>query len=210
MINFSEIATRHLNSNQISFEERCCPDQFVGVISDIEDKGDFTCRLTALERPTNVPCVLLVLESPHKDEFGESPGPAKGRTGKNIIRYLRQAPKFRDKDNFGLVLLNAVQFQCSLGKRTSVYRDAVFRDVWKEGGRADFESRLETLYRAGDYVANCCTLGNSKKVADHLRIIVHEALISRLPDDTTVLRRNHPSSWHFTNNRTREWPYAAS
>lgn len=208
MIDFAAIAKRHLQRHRSALEERRCPDQFVGVISEIERSGDFTCRASASERPPNLPCVLLILESPHTSEFDASPGPAKGSTGRNIVRYLRQVPGLQDKGDLGLLLVNAVQFQCSLGRPTSEVRDAVFYETWASGGRADFESRLGTLYRDGDCVANCCTRGNSRNAADHLRTQVHRALTARLPVGTGLLRRNHPSFWHSPANRSREWPYA--
>lgn len=208
MIDFPAIAKRYLQSPHSALEERACPDQFVGVISEVERRGDFTCRVSASARPPNLRCVLLILESPHTSEFDASPGPAKGSTGRNIARYLRQVPGLQDKGDFGLLLVNAVQFQCSLRRPTSEVRDAVFIEVWGSGGRADFEARLRTLYRDGDYVANCCTRGNSQNADAPLRSMVHRALTARLPVGTAVLRRNHPSFWHFSSNRSREWPYA--
>jgi hypothetical protein len=207
MIDFPAIARCHLQRHRSALEERCCPDQFVGVVSDIERSGDFTCRVSVSERPSNLSCVLLVLESPHTSEFDESPGPAKGSTGRNIVRYLRQVPGLQEKGDFGLLLINAVQFQCSLGRATSEVRDAVFFDTWASGGRTDFESRFQTLYRDGDCVVNCCTRGNSRDAADHLRTQVHRTLAALLPAGTAVLRRNHPSFWHVPANRFREWTY---
>lgn len=208
MIDFRTIARRHLQGKCFAFEERRCPDQFVGVISEIERSREFTCRLAASDRPPNLPCVLLVLESPHTSEFDDHPGPAKGGTGRNIIRFLHDALETQDKQDLGLLLVNAVQFQCSLGCKTSEVRDAVFLDIWASGGRTDFEDRLQTLYRDGDYVVNCCTRGSSKNTAAQLRAKVHQGMVETLPPGTRVLRRNHPSSWHFPANRTREWAYA--
>lgn len=208
MIDFPKIARRHLRGRRAALEERRCPDQYVGVISEIEQEGDFTCRVPAAQRPRNLSCVLLVLESPHTSEFEGRPGPAKGTTGKRIIRYLREVPGLRDKRDFGLLLVNAVQFQCSLGLRTSEVRDAVFLDAWVNGGSTDFASRLQMLYRDGDLVVNCCTRGNSRTAASHLRAQVQPTVASVLPPGTEVLRRNHPAGWHSPKNRTREWVYA--
>jgi hypothetical protein len=128
MIDFAAIANRYRQSHRSALEERRCPDQFSGVISEVERSGNFACRVSASERPPNLPCVLLILESPHTSEFDACPGPAKGSTGRNIVRYLRQVPGLQDKGDFGLLLVNAVQFQCSLGRPTSEVRDAVFID----------------------------------------------------------------------------------
>jgi len=208
MIDFPAIARHHQEKCSSVLEERCCPDQFVGVISEIQSSG-FT-RDSASKRPADLPCVLLILESPHTSEFDESPGPAKGPTGNNIVRYLHQVPGLQDKGDFGLLLVNAVQFQCSLGFPTSKFRDAVFLDVWSNDGRPDFERRFQTLYRDGDCVINCCTRGRARAASDHLRTHVQRALVDMLPAIPEILRRNHPSFWHFLANRTREWPYLDS
>jgi hypothetical protein len=217
MINFEAIATRAISRLPIDkrqkcldapFEKRSCPDQFVGVISEIERQEEFTDRYPASKRPPNLPCVLLVLESPHKAEFDADPEPAKGGTGRNIVRYFRHIPGLDDKGDFGLLLVNAVQFQCSLGKSTSLCRDAVFSDVWESGGEAFFASRIRELYRDGDVVVNCCTRGKTSNPTKQLRTLVQRALVAQLQDRTTVLRLNHPSFWHFPANRSREWSYA--
>lgn len=208
MLDFPAIASRHRSPSVEKFEARACPDQYVGLISEIEAKGTFAQRMPSSERPPGVACVLLVLESPHTAEFDAAPAPAKGSTGANIVRFLREVPGLHDKDCFGLVLVNAIQFQCSLGRRTSEVRDNVFLDVWSNGGRPDFEARLRTLYRTGDCVVNCCTRGASVAIPHPLRVYVQRAMESVLPANTVVLRRNHPSFWHFRANRTREWQYA--
>ena len=64
--------------------------------------------------------MILILESPHKDEFavdkvGELKpiGPARGCTGCAIRNYFTEIfPEYEKSD---LVLVNLVQFQCSLG-----------------------------------------------------------------------------------------------
>jgi len=208
MIDFAQIAKQHTQNLGSVLEIRRCPDQFVGVISGIERARDFSGRVSASERPPHLRCVLLILESPHTSEFGVSPGPAKGATGRNIVQYLSQVPGLKDKGDFGLLLVNAVQYQCSLGRPTSEVRDAVFFETWCNGGRVDFESRLSALYRDGDCVVNCCTRGNSRNSAAQLRTAVHCALTARLPAATAVLRRNHPSFWQIPANRSREWLYA--
>jgi len=208
VIDFSRIAEPYLKEHRDALEKRCCPDQFVGLISDIERFGDFIFRSPASERPADIPSVLLILESPHIYEFDELPGPAKGHTGRNIVRYLRQVSGLHDKAEFGLILLNAVQFQCSLGRPTSEVRDAVFVKTWTSGGSIDFESRFRAVYRDGDCVVNCCTRGTARSAFGHLRVHVQQVLAPLLPSNSAVLCRNHPSSWHFPANRTRNLRYA--
>ena len=180
MIEFSEIALRLVKKGNFALEPRCCPDQFVGVISEIEKNGIFSCRNSASERPPNLQCVLLILESPHISEFYDTPGPAKGMTGKNIIKYISKVSGLEVKGDFGLILVNAVQHQCSLGKSTKEWRDKVFVETWTNGGRLNFESRLVALYQDGDCIVNCCTRGYSKNVVSHLRSRVQNAIFSKL------------------------------
>lgn len=208
MIDFSRIAEPYSQKHRDTLEERRCPDQFVGLISDIERLGGFTCRAPASERPPNIPAVLIILESPHIFEFDELPGPAKGQTGRNIFRYLRQVPGLHDKAKFGLLLLNAVQFQCSLGRPPSEVRDEVFLKAWTSGGSVDFESRFRAVYRDGDCVVNCCTRGTARRAVGHLRVHVQRVLAPLLTSSSAVLCRNHPSFWHVPANRTRSLKYA--
>ena len=69
----------------------------------------------------------MVLESPHVDEFIGNIGPAKGFTGDMIRNFLHEVINLQDVDGFGLVLINAIQHQCSLGTSTSAHRDKIFR-----------------------------------------------------------------------------------
>lgn len=208
MIDFAAIADPHLKCHGATLEKRRCPDQFVGVISEIERIGNFANRVPFSDRPSSLPCVILILESPHTSEFGACPGPAKGITGRKIVRHLLQVPGLQDKRDFGLLLVNAVQFQCSLGISTSIVRDSVFLETWARGGKVDFEERLGALFRDGDCVVNCCTRGNTGNTLAHLRSAVQDVLTTLLPAGTPVLRRNHPSFWHISGNRTREWAYS--
>jgi hypothetical protein len=64
-------------------ETRTCQDQYVGPLSKLTNQHDFPFRKFVDERPDS-PCLILVMESPHKDEFIEDVGPAKGKTGRNI------------------------------------------------------------------------------------------------------------------------------
>lgn len=100
--------------------------------------------------------LIMVLESPHKDEFkeGKAIAPAQGTTGENIGKYLerqhRHLPSLARvaSGRYRLVLMNAVKYQCSLGvSPTSLFRDLVFRQVWERFGKEDFVGRL-TKYLA--------------------------------------------------------------
>lgn len=111
-----------------------CPDQIVGIL----DQGNFISQANR----TNVDYVMygnypmvsnklsnpivIVLESPHINEFdpitGAAIGPAAGKTGVNFKKYFQQlitsSAIYQHVKNkvCHIILLNAVQYQCSLGK----------------------------------------------------------------------------------------------
>jgi hypothetical protein len=106
--------------------------------------------------------------------------------------------------NHGLILVNAIQHQCSLGSDTKVYRDRIFRAVWASGGEPNFRNRIISLFRPSDVLVNCCTKGNDSEVNEPLRNLVEMALQASLPAIAS-LRRTHPASWFDTKWRGKEW-----
>ncbi len=158
--------------------------------------------------------LIMVLESPHQDEFDEDlkpKGPAQGTTGENIGRYLerqhRHLPHLATvaRDRYRLVLMNAVEYQCSLGvSPTAVFRDFVFREVWERGGRYNFVMRLKK-YLAGvknHLMIVCCSKGETilpiEDGADvkELRDLVYDAA-REVVSEERLFRRPHPSSGWF-------------
>jgi hypothetical protein len=174
-------------------ETRTCPDQYLGLISEMTAQHEFAQRIPASQRPAH-PCVLMVLESPHKDEFVGDLGPAKGATGEMIREHLLTSLDLPSVENYGLILINAIQHQCSLGSDTIVYRDRIFRAVWTNGGEADFCNRMISVFRSSDILVNCCTKGNDSELYRPLRRLVEIALQESFPN-VASLRRTHPSSW---------------
>lgn len=178
-------------------EERLCPDRCVGSIAALDSLNGWVD--VAATQPTPVPgrpCVILVLESPHKDEYAPiaryTPWPANGATGRLLrLRTHLLLPDGWDAERADLVLVNAVPYQCSLGGLPIEHRDAVFREAWRSGGREFFIQRLLQWYRPGDLVANACTKGGAKP---YLREMVEDAIDDALPD---ALRRRHrhPCGW---------------
>lgn len=160
--------------------------------------------------------LIMVLESPHKDEFkeGKAIAPAQGATGRNIGKCMerqhRHLPNLASvaSGRYRLVLMNAVQYQCSLGASpTSLFRDHVFRQVWERFGKQDFVGRL-TKYLAGvenHLVMVCCSKGETVLPvgkAATLRDMVVEATHG-LVGEGRLFRRPHPSSGWFC----RKSPY---
>jgi hypothetical protein len=169
-----------------------CPDQWAGTI-------DLSGRLTWFGdherqpvRASPHPRLILILESPHQSEFkedGNPIGPAIGKTGESIRDHLHSAiTKAAHRSGRSLVLVNAIQYQCSLGAPTHEHRDDVFQQIWQSTDAEElFRRRLRSYLRAGDTVVNCCTKRN--------RELIHAAIVNVSSEfGITPLRRCHPSS----------------
>lgn len=205
-LNFEQIVCNTVPLAGHSFDVRACPDQYLGPLSEIIGKPQFPLRVTAEQR-TRQPFLVMILESPHVDEFIGDPGPAKGFTGDMIRNFLQEAINLQDVDGFGLVLVNAIQHQCSLGMSTSEHRDKIFRVVWAQGGQENFVSRLRSVLRLGDVVMNCCTKGNDFELNTPLRSLVEASMRHHFPEIQTI-RRMHPASWRTKSLRGVAWRYS--
>lgn len=206
-IEFHQIATEVVASSDRSIEIRSCPDQYMGPLSQILGKQSFPQRILATLRP-NMPCVIMVLESPHIDEFIGNPGPAKGFTGEMIRMHLHMALPITNLHAYGLIVMNAIQYQCSLGVSTDLYRDKVFRATWNSGARESLGDRVKQLYRHGDIIMNCCTKGKDYQTETPLRLLVEKELRKILPGVRSV-RRLHPSAWRKPLLIPTEWTAGA-
>lgn len=197
---YRQVALDAIGSQKINIQCGACPDQYVGSIANFNDTpGDFPFRKPVM-RLDNCQSVVLILESPHKKEFIGEWGPAKGSTGTQIRKHIAQIIKDADKQFSGLselILVNAIQYQCSLGMDTRQYRDKVFRDLWERGGAEDFKRRLKQLYRQGDMLMNCCTGGKSRL---GLRQLVTDAIHNSL-GEVPLYSGPHPCSWFSERNR---------
>ncbi len=202
-IDFETIVNRVVSLQGRPLEIRACPDQYLGKVARFFEIPLSEAR-AAIQQRTSEPCILLILESPHKSEFVGESGPAKGFTGEMIKQHLKTVIGLADIENYGLILVNAIQHQCSLGSNTTVYRDRIFRAVWSNGGASNFQSRIVSLFQPGDLIVNCCTKGNDYELYDPLRNLVEVALKASLPNIAS-LRRTHPSSWFESNQRNKEW-----
>ncbi len=204
-LKFDQIVSSTVSLRGISFDKRTCPDQYLGTLTEIVGQPQFPLRMPANQRAKQ-PCLIMVLESPHVDEFIDEPGPAKGFTGDMIRDFLPEAISLQDVGGFGLVLINAIQHQCSLGTSTTVYRDKIFRAVWAQGGQEDFVARLQSVVKSGDIVMNCCTKGNDFELNTPLRSLVEASIRAHLPD-VQAIRRMHPASWRTKSWRGVAWRY---
>lgn len=206
-IDFRQIVTEVVDEPPPNYETRICPDQYVGEIGAMLKLKKFADCLSSSSRPEK-PAVLLILESPHTSEFKDKVGPAKGVTGTNIAKCLTFVPGLENVLDSSLILMNAVQYQCSLGKMTSEHRDKVFKAVWERGGKEDFLQRLRGAFRRGDIIVCACTQGNRSKGAGELRQLVHRVIAQEFPE-ATILRRTHPAKWNMPSRRNFQWDVLA-
>ncbi len=146
--------------------------------------------------------LVLVLESPHADEFKDPamPRAASGATGKAIRDLLPTVVKtsgFPISGQVPVYVMNAIRFQCSLGRSDRTVRDCVFRSCWERKDVSDdFKRRLLTkLIEVGgqSVVINACTSGPRGQ----RRRGVEEAILDvRDRHPFVYFRLEHPSNWY--------------
>lgn len=173
------------NLSDISFE--LCEDNYVGTFS-INNNNDvisdlwFSKNLRSIKNneikitEKRLKCIqesgekvlVIVLESPHTHEFNKSkysiaPAPALGMTGDNLDKYfIDNIKQHIPKGKYHVILVNAIQYQCSLGENTDKFRDRIWLKLWLcRGFDKNFINRLEK-YR-GDIIVNLCTIGSHKR-----------------------------------------------
>ena len=158
--------------------------------------------------------IVLLLESPHKDEYIADPKrPACGKTGRNIDLYLcgvlDDIIGELNKAGFSVaehidpgchvIISNPIQFQTSLHAihgqplvgTWNKLRDNVWRTLWREEHiRQCFRARLGCYYPK--VIINACTGKREKR--DSLKRLV-ESFIRREFQDVRLFYINHPSSW---------------
>ena len=161
---------------------------------------------------TNCNNLIFILESPHiceYDIYTHMPyGPAQGTTGCNICRYLENVLqnsftnlKLNTSEEYRVVLLNAIQYQTSLGitPLDTEIRDYVFTSLWNESViRDDLIQRIRyfTNNNQHNVVCNLCTKGNcNPSLHDLVSLCLNNNSI-------THLNGSHPSCWFNANNQT--------
>lgn len=209
---FIQVARKHSCAlNKAAETGTPCIDRNVGSISSLSSSGSFDYKEVCPVGPRRL---ILILESPHRYEFQsdqaslKSPKPAQGETGRQIrshIRHIAKSSPMGTDDDFDLILVNAVQYQCSLGTQplNKALRNKVFEEFWSlESAQNDFKERLSTAYRSdrNDVILNCCTGGKRKNA---LRQQV-AATIQKWSKNVELFRGSHPSSWRYTSNRKIE------
>lgn len=211
-VDFASLSRVHFEKLLAAVPLEPCPDQWVGTVDQtgcVDGPKKKFDRQPIADRPTGIPALILVLESPHVDEYEKKPnedgicpaiGPANGTTGTNIQNHLRHfAADFTLNRHHSLLLINAVQHQCSAGVATSVHRDVLFRACWKNGGDVDFQTRLKAAFAPGDIVVNACTIGGDR-TTESLKVLVERQIRAAL-EQPSDFWTNHPSSWRWARSR---------
>lgn len=112
--------------------------------------------------------IVIILESPHRNEYDINSKlgyPALGKTGENINNNLETVINTKLKGKmeldqvYDIILMNAVQYQTSLGIDTKVFRDRIWLTLWIENNlRSDFIKRLKKYNP--DIILNFCSKGD--------------------------------------------------
>jgi hypothetical protein len=199
---FRAIAEVYLADQDLPLQPDACPDQDVRIVEDVVQAREFFRQ--AVGPRTDRHRVILILESPHRAEFTPPIGPAKGPTGVNIRRHILHVAGLADVGQFQLVLMNAVQYQCSLGaEHIDGRRAKIFTRIWELGAEQDFQDRLSRYFREGDRIVNCCTAVNAPG-GRALRELVQNAIQDCLPGQP-ILRRFHPARWNIPAQLAGAW-----
>lgn len=192
---------------------RPCPDMFCAIV-DL-DKNVFTPILKSWRnfRKVDLKTIAIVIESPHKREYGLGGipiAPARGTTGRNLknylIKHLHSLGLFEGV--YKVLLIEAVSFQCSNGcnlrkKENSEKRDLVFNTVWNNGGREAFKKRIKKY--SPDVLINACTggLGNIDS-GTSLNSLVQQAICElEAYKSATIYYSVHPCCRHYKNCMTK-------
>ena len=161
--------------------------------------------------------VVLLLESPHRKEYGNChtrKAPAQGVTGTRIREYLGRilndeiiCQHIPGGSDTRVVLCNPVQFQTSLHTILGVqwratWRNRVWLALWDDPCiRRCFKARME-LY-SPNLVINACTGKGSaydQRNRNSLKMKVSEFLFDRTSVGN-ICETGHPSGWHLEDNR---------
>lgn len=153
--------------------------------------------------------IVLLLESPHKDEYDADFNPirpANGATGDELSKHFESVLhklmdiglSFEENEVYDVILMNPVPFQASLAYIfDGVLHSNIRNQMWKELFnilQQDFEKRLRE-YDA-DIVLNFCTYQAKKRLQQFLNSIFSGSKIQ-------FFKGTHPSSWCFAVNLNR-------
>lgn len=201
---------RHINNPKAVLP---CPDQFIG--NFVNGKLIISSHRIDIDYQTNSNnqsfknSIVIVLESPHKNEFDpitlDPLGPAMGKIGEYFSKYFEFAfvkstyyHQF-SSGNYPIIIINAIQFQCSGGLSLSGKgnyqnkrnRDMVFITLLSNPHYNDLLLRIKAI--KPKLVINLCTKG----LMDLDQLV--NAEIAKINNQTPT-NGTHPSRWFDQNN----------
>lgn len=202
---FQKVARRIKNDYILKETERC-DDHYVGFFKkglveqnlwfqkDLRiahrDQVKITTEQLAEIRKSDEKVMLVILESPHVEEYNEAhkitPAPAVGVTGDMMARHFIDVVSPLVGDEFYHVIVsNAIQYQCSLGVDTNIYRDRVWLDLWLcESFKEEFKTRINDYNP--DIIVNLCTRGSHTKdplAPKGTKTVINQKYIDSLYED---------------------------
>lgn len=156
---------------------------------------------------TKYKTIVLLLESPHKDEYDSANNPiapAQGKTGENIEKYIisvLEDIKSRDKkllkeEGYRLIVCNPIQYQTSLymyhkqdlKDDYATLRNQCWRKMWQEDCiRDNFKERIKS-YKP-ELIINACTSSLKDNVTKFLKEKGYN----------NIYTTYHPSYWNGFN-----------
>lgn len=172
---------------------------------------------TNLDETKNKASLVLILESPHKNEYdnnGAPIRPANGTSGKNIYNHLcdvlnnpNTGNKFNNaneklqeflsnhiKNTLTVWVVNAIQYQCSMGivPINHMIKESNWIDEW-HSSRNTLVKRLNNFMDnsvcSSAFYINLCTIGNYIP----MKTIVGESI--KPVSNNNYCEGPHPSSW---------------
>ncbi len=151
--------------------------------------------------------IVLLLESPHKDEYDENLNPlapALGDTGTKLTNMLHHVFNLNKEklnlieNEYRIILVNPIQYQTSLNylfenpneKINKSLRNKVWKKIWEnEEIKKDFLNRILKLNPS--IIFNGCTKELKSSVNEDLKKISTEL------NNCKIFQIHHPSSWNI-------------
>ena len=198
-----------------------CGDQYVGSIKDWDcDADDFPVRKFIHDcQPRRADAILFILESPHTEEYKNGAcAPAKKNTGRALRKYKDKIAKLSGVTD--VYLVNAVRYQCSLGKAykdirklgwfcektlplKEIKEEIVCGCLSRRSFIEDFCIGIEQvldLVEGKINVINACTKGGCGKYYNMITNRILEIKHKREDKNIDVYKTTHPSSWFKSPN----------
>lgn len=181
----------------------------------IESRSKFVKKYT-FQKYNHLKTIAIILESPHIHEFQSNREldnfgnhPALGKTGKRIDRFLPYlinsfvpskilpnccaiytSEHDIKQDDYRVVLINLIQYQCSLGYDTNRYRDSVIKECLSQKAFTNsFKNEIKKY--APDVIINACTSKYKQSVWK---------LIDEINMESIELETKHPSVWGYNSS----------